>query len=216
VEVAEDGREIWLRGKGADEAVAARLLALPASGRYEWVAPDRLRRWDERIPARRLPDLQWQPLLAWVRVALPAAALPGDAAEAVALRLVRSGVERDPDVLLTGLEAFQGFAAQAAQVRLERLRFAATAEGRVLVAGTPLPPLPGLRFVVHAGVAVPAGFAWEPAVAAAVLARRFGAGPETLVLWNQDGTVSRLHREQLMPATRSAVRATWHAFQERA
>ena len=93
-------------------------------------------------------------------------------------------------------------------MRIERLRFAVTADGRVLVQGTPLPPIPGSRFVLHQGVAVPAGFAWHPAVGADVLSRRLGVSGDALVLWNVDETMTRLHTEQLIPATRSAVRAT--------
>lgn len=208
VEVAESALELWLRGQPAEVSFAARLLALPAMGRYERLPPDRLRRLDERIPSRQLPSLSWQPLSTWLRAELPAAALPGNEPAVVELRLVRSAGEREPELLLTGLAEFQRFVEQAAWVRLERWRFAADASGRVLVRGTPLPPLPGKRFALNEGVAVPAGFGWSPAVSAGVVARRLGASDEALVLWNEDGTLSRLHREQFVPVTRSAVAAT--------
>lgn len=211
LEVAVDAREVWLRGQSADDPLASRLLALPATGRYEWQAPDQLRELDKRIPSHRLPGLSWQPLDVWLQVELPAAALPANEPEAVALRLVRSGDERIPDLLLTRLDEFQRFAAQAASVRLERLRFAASADGRVLVHGTPLPPLPGQRFVSHGGVAVPAGYAWQPAVSTEVLGHRLGASGEALVLWHENGTFTRLHGEQFVAATRSAVLATAQA-----
>jgi hypothetical protein len=125
---------------------------------------------------------------------------------------VRSGEEREPSLLLTNLEEFNGFAVTAAQVRLERLQFAADDQGRVLVRGEPLPPLPGRRFVLHGSVAVPAGLAWHPAVSAEVLARRFGVSVDALVVWNEDGTITRLHAEQFVPATRSAARMTAQAL----
>jgi hypothetical protein len=78
----------------------------------------------------------------------------------------------------------------------------------VLVKGTPLPPLPGQRFVLYQGVAVPAGFAWQPAVSAEVVIQRFNVSGDALVLWNADDTITRLHQEQLIPVTRSAVRKT--------
>jgi len=187
---------------------------LPATGRFEWLSPDKLRPLENRIPSQRLPVLGWQRLDAWLRVEFPAAALPGNQPETVALRLVRSGDERNPDLLLTRLDTFQQFAAQAALVRLVRLRFAAAADGRVLVHGTPLPPLPGQRFVLRSGVAVPVGYGWEPAVSAEVLAHRLGASDEAPVLWNEDGTITRLHSEQFIPATRSAVLATARAIRE--
>jgi len=214
--VAVGGREVWLRGQPDDERLAARLLALPATGRFEWQPPDRLRPIEKRIPSHRLPALSWQRLDAWLQVEFPAAALPGNPPATVGLRLVRSGDERNADLLLTQVEAFRQFAAQAALVRLERLRFAAAADGRVLVQGTPLPSLPGQRYVSCGGVAVPAGYAWQPAVSAEVLAHRLGASDEAPVLWNEDGSITRFHSEHFVAATRSAVLATAQAIGESA
>lgn len=214
IEVAEVEPELWLRGQPADEALAAKLSALPARARYELLATNQLRQVGHRVPSARLPDLRWQPLNTWLRVGMPVAALPAREPSPISLELVRSGNEREPELLLTTLESFQHFATQAAQVRLDRLQFAATTDGRILVRGTPLPPLPGRRFVLHQGMAVPAGFAWQPAVSAEVVARRFGATGDSLVLWNEDGTITPLHSEQFVPATRSAVRATVQAVAE--
>ena len=208
VEVAEAGDNIWIRGKPADESFDITLSSLPARVRFEWLASNALRRVDQRVPCGRLPDLRWQPLSNWLQVTLPSAALPGNEPKPTALQLVRSTDEREPELLLTSLDDLKRFVMQAAQVRLERLQFAAAANGRVLVRGKPLPPLPGRRFTLHQGVAVPAGFVWQPAVSAEVLARRFGVSGDALILWNEDGTVVRLHGEQFVPASRSAVHAT--------
>jgi hypothetical protein len=128
------------------------------------------------------------------------------------LRLVRSTAEDEPALLLTSIEDLTGFADGAAKVRLDRLVLAANEDGAVIVRGMPLPPLPGRRFVLHGSVAIPAGFAWDPPVSSEVLARRFGGSGEELVLWTEDGTIQRLHREQFVPASRSAIRATAQAL----
>ncbi|MFO1513670.1 MAG: hypothetical protein U1F83_12255 [Verrucomicrobiota bacterium] len=127
------------------------------------------------------------------------------------LRLVRSGEECESELLLTTLAEFKPFAMYCAGA--PGLQFAVQA---LLVRGTPLPPLPGgRRFALHQGVAaVPAGFAWRPTVSAEVLARRFGVTGDALVLWNEDGTITRLHGEQFVPATRGAARATEQALME--
>ena len=214
LEVAESGQDVWLRGQRGDESLDAKLSALPARGRYELLAENHLRQIDRRVPSARLPNLRWQPLEAWLQVELPVAAFPANEPASVPLRLVRSTDERNPELLFTRFAEFKRFAEQGAQVRLDRLQFAADAGGRVLVRGRPLPPLPGCRFILHGGVAVPAGFAWQPAVSAEVLTRRFGVSGDALVLWNEDGTITRLHGEQFVPATRSAVRATGQALAE--
>jgi hypothetical protein len=216
VEVAEDGAVVWLRGKPADERVAAKLSGLPARARFEWLASGQLRRIDERIPNAQLPSVQWQSLSSWLQVKLPDSAFPAELPRAVSLRLVRSTSEREPELLLTSLEELTRFAAMAPQMRLARLQFAANAGGAVLVRGQPLPPLPGDRFVVYSGVAVPTGFTWKPEVGADVLARRLGASGDGLVLWNADGSITRLHSEQFVPLSRSALRATQLALTQSA
>ncbi|HEX5219616.1 MAG TPA: hypothetical protein VFZ59_08615 [Verrucomicrobiae bacterium] len=208
VEVAEAGNDLWIRGKPTDEALDVALSSLPAVARHEWLAANALRRVDQRVPCGTLPQLRWQPLNSWLQAGLPPAALPGNEPKPTALRLERSFDEREPELLLTTLGSFKGFVMSAAQVRLDRLQFAAAADGRLLVRGKPLPPLPGRRFALYQGVAVPAGFTWKPAVSEDVLACRFGVTGDALMLWNEDGTVVRLHGEQFVPASRSAVRAT--------
>jgi hypothetical protein len=111
-------------------------------------------------------------------------------------------------LLLTSLETFKQHVLTAAQVRLGRLQFAADGQGNLLVRGKPLPPLPGQRYVLHQGVAVRAGFTWEPMVGAEVLARAFGVSGDSIVLWQEDDSLTRLHGEQFIPVTRSAVLAT--------
>lgn len=212
IEVGEDGAKIWLRGKRGDEKLDIKLSALPAGARYEWLDSNQLRRIDQRIPGARLPLLQWQPLDAWLQVALPAAAMAAEAPDAVPLRLVRSGCEQEPELLLADLDDLMRFASMAARVRLERLQFAANGHGKALVRGRPLPPVPGQRFVLQGGVAVPVGFSWEPRVASSVLARRFAVAEGALVVWNQDEGITRLHSEQFFPLSRSALRATQQAL----
>ncbi len=213
IEIGEQLNEVWLRGQPGDQQLQARLLCLPAVRRYEWLGDDKLRPVDRRIPAERMPNLRWQSLQAWLQVASPVGALPGNKPRPAALTLARSADEREPELLLTSLAEFREFAANAAEVRLSRLQFSASDRGEVLVRGRPLPPLPGRRFVLHGCVAVPAGFFWTPPVSAEVLARCFAASLDTLVLWNENNTISRLHAEQFVPASRSASQATQKALE---
>jgi hypothetical protein len=208
LEVAEQRDTLWLRGPRGDDPLDLKLAALPAHGRFELIGANRLRRIDQHVPSAELPALSWQPLSAWFRAALPPSMLPGNPPAGVTLRLERSTLEQEPEILLTTLEAWGQFTQQTAQIRLERLQFAADHDRQVIVRGKPLPPLPGKRFVLHGGIAVAAGFHWKPAVSTDVLAQRLGVSGDALVLWNEDETVTRFHTEQFVPATRSAVRAT--------
>jgi hypothetical protein len=211
IEIAEAEDCVWLRGKAA-ESLEQKLAALPALERFEWLSTNKLRRVDQRVPSRHLPETAWKPINAWSQVRLPLAAFPADLPEKIALRLARSGDEQEPSLLLTSIAEWRSFAQTAAAIRLQPLRFAANAAGEILVRGNPLPPLPGRRFILHGRVAVPAGFSWQPAVAMEILERCFNVAGDAMILWHEDNTITRLHSEQFISATRSAVRATAEAM----
>jgi hypothetical protein len=225
IEVAEKEPFIWIRGASNDEKLERLLRALPAVARYEVSSGNRLRNLESRIPSETLPALNWESVSTWLRVQMPASPRPegpltptlspsdgergrDPSLRTVSIRIVRSAEERPIDLLVTNLAEWHEFAINAPEVRLRHLRFAADAAGNIVVRGKPLPPLPGRQFVVNANVAVQAGFTWEPAVSAEVLARRLGLSTDALALLHEDGTFSRIEAEQFVPATRSAVRET--------
>jgi MoxR-vWA-beta-propeller ternary system protein len=212
IEVAETQEGIWVRGKGVDEKASAALQALPAFTRFEWRPDGRLRAVESLIPAQSLPSLEWKPIAQWLRVELPSPAPPGDDPPRTGLCLVRSGGEKPANVLLTHFETWRSFVLQASEIRLRPLRFALSARQEVVVWGEPLPPISGLRFVEQEGIATPAGFSWQPAVSPKVLRQVFQAGEDSLVIWGEDNSCVHLHPEQLVPASRSGVRATADAL----
>jgi hypothetical protein len=132
----------------------------------------------------------------------------------IRLRLARTAREMTPNLLITDFSSWAGFALTAGVIRLSPLRFAVNETGRVLVHGQPLPPLPGRRFVEQNQIAVPAGLTWQPEVSVEVVRRLFHVNNDTLVVWEGDESFIRLHSEQWVPATRSAVRATTEALKD--
>jgi hypothetical protein len=107
----------------------------------------------------------------------------------------------------------ESYVSYAPQIRLERLQFAATADGQVLIRGTPLPPVAGRRYILHEeSVAVPAGYAWAPAVSAKVLKKMFNVGADALILWHENGRITSLPGEQFIPVTRRSMHATRRAI----
>ena len=83
----------------------------------------------------------------------------------------------------------------------------------MIVRGTPLPPLPGERWVECEGIATPAGWRWSPAVEAAIVRAVFGLQPGDLALWQTDGTWQRVRAAEFTAASRAAVRATAEGLQ---
>ena len=208
LEIGEAADSIWLRGPAGEAELELELRKLPAEFRGERLPDGRLRPLESRIPSLVLPALRWEPLRNWLAVELPAANWPGEPGSPVPLRIVHSAEEEPANVLRTDFESWNEFAQAAAEVRLQRLTFAVSTERQVLVRGTPLPPLAGERFVERAGIAVPAGFGWQPAVSVEVVRRVLGMAEGGFVLWERDNTLTRLHPEQFVAATRRAVRET--------
>ncbi len=216
IEVAETPEDVWVRGTAGDEKLSRALRALPALARFEWLPNGRLRSVESRIPSQSLPVLQWAAIAQWLQVHLPFPSLPGHSLERVGLSLVRSPDEKPASVLRTNFKAWYQFALQASEIRLRPLRFALCESGEVVIWGMPLPPISGRRFVEQEGIAVPAGFSWQPAVHPRVLRQVFQAGEDSLVIWDDNNSFIHLHSEQFVPASRSGVRATAEAFKQTA
>lgn len=208
VEIAADATALWLRGQHCDDELATTLRGLPADARYEWLTESgRLRPVGALLAAEKLPALDWQPLRAWLGLAPPAARFPAEQPRPAALQLVRGQTARRANAMLVALESWLAWMRTAPELRLARLRFAASADGRALVLGTPGPSLPGRACVEEAGVVVPAGFTWWPPVSARVVRRALSA-PDDAVIWWDEAGARVLGTELFVAASRASAHAT--------
>ncbi len=207
--VREEGDRLWLQGPSFSSALERRLLALPALERHQITADGNLLPRGTRLHLGALPQEGWMPLDRWLelRPATPSSSTLRQL-EPVRVRVVGSDRETEPSLLLTDMDTWKDYAVRAPAIRLDPLRFAAASDSRVVIQGTPLPAVRGVRYVERDGVAVPCGFRWEPAVAAGVLRTRAGTGPGDLLLLSRDGSMEIIPEEWIIPVTRSAVRIT--------
>ncbi len=159
------------------------------------------------MPLGVVPELRWEPLRAFFQPRLPLAPLPGRSAAPLALRLVRSAAEESCSALLLARAEWLAWCLRAALVRLERLEFAASADGRVYVRGLPLPPLAATAYVERDGLALPAGWRFEPPLAAARVAARLQLAPGEVAVFGPEG-VERIPAEAFVRASRAAARAS--------
>lgn len=208
VQVCEAGDELWLRGDGLDDALELALRKIPGAKRFTTDTRGRLFPPGARLPKGRLPDAGWLPLSQWLAPRPQTAALQGRMPPRIALRLVRSDRERRANVLVTALGAWAEYVRNAPLVRLKPLRFAASADGRVLVRGEPLPPIPGERCVERDGLAVPAGLEWSPPVDPAVLRDVLGLEDGDLALLDAEAGHERVFASDFVQASRESVRLT--------
>jgi len=124
----------------------------------------------------------------------------------VSLCIVAAGAVREPALLESSLSLLAEYVSAAPQWRIERWSFAATAGGRVLVRGLPLPPLPGTQWTTLDGICVPAGFAWSPVVEPAVLRRLLQLDTGEIALLREGGAWDRIAAEAWARCSRSALR----------
>lgn len=208
---ADDAGRLWLRGLPTTGPLPLALGQLPALASYAADAEGRLFPSGKPTPTGRLPQLAWQPLAAFIPLAMPTAALPGQPPAPVAVRLVPSARPQPGTALLTTLATLASYAETAPAVRLAGLRFAVSARGQALLLGTPLPPLPGQEYWASAELLLPAGFDFEVPLVADLLAGQRAATHDVL-LFSPDGQYEVIAAVHLHPVTRSAVRLTASHF----
>jgi len=207
IEVCGLPEAIWIRGPAADEDLDLKLRALPGR-RFTLLSDNQLVAHGATVPLGYGPEGPWIRLRQWLTAVLPQAALSGCVAGTVTLRMVRGGSVAEANLLIALTEHWRGYIDTAPQVRLDGLAFALSDDGRVVVRGQPLPPLPGERFVESHGLAMPAGFTWEPALASEVVRTALRLPAADLAIFHRDGTWDRVRQEDFVRATRSAVRAS--------
>jgi hypothetical protein len=208
IEANEADDHFWLRGDTLDDDLDLKLRKLPGAVRYTVLPDGQLVARGDRVPKGRLPDGEWTPLADWIGLVPQPAALSGESGQRVPLRLVRGDEDQAPTILVTDLAAWQSYVVGAPELRLRPLTFAAAADGRVLVRGHPLPPLPGVRYVEHDRVAIPCGLTFSPPLEPPVLHELLGLASGELALFDADGGFERVHSDQFVRATRSAARFT--------
>lgn len=203
VEVCEAEGHLWVRC-----AASVNTALLPAVMRYTEDAAGRLYRAGNRLPARRLPEGRWVPLVEFLRVRPPAPVLPAQYAAPVSWSLVPSQAYRIPSLLVLPFPAFAEWCLGTVSVRLQGLEFALGDDGMVCVRGQPLPSLPGEAWCLEHGIATPAGWALPTGITAALVAQTLNLEAGEIVLLQPDATADRLPAQAFVKVSRTAVRAS--------
>ena len=208
-EVCEDNQTLWLRlpVEAAESAVT-----LPCLARYRADARQRLIPLHGSLPTGRLPVGPWQSLEVFLTIAPPAVLLPGRQKGNLGITLTRSSCEIEPTALLASLADLAAWADSASRLRLDRLTFAAAADGRVFVRGTPLPSVPGTAWYFQGNLALPAGWEFVPPLRPAWVERVLLPAPGSIGLVDPDGRVELIGQEGFAPLTLAALRRTTAAL----
>jgi len=209
-QVCPPGKSLWGSGLHLDEELRAVLQTLPCAERFVVSENGTITKFGERTPSGMLPDVEWTPLRDFIEPGLPVAGLSLAQIPRVPITLVRATGQQllEPAALLVSANVAAEWAATAPQVRLDPLIFAASSDGQILFKGEPLPSLPGTRLTDQAGVLVPAGWTWSPAIDTSSLREALEVDPEELVLLTPDGEAQRISQRDFVQASRIALRVT--------
>ncbi len=208
-EICEENQALWLR---LPEEAVARAAALPSLARYRVDVRQRLIPLLGSLPTGLLPLGPWQSLEDFLTIAAPPAVLPGRQQGKLEITLTRSSCETEPTALLARLEDLTAWADKASRLRLGRLSFAAAADGRVFVRGTPLPSVPGIPWYFQGNLALPAGWEFALPLRPAWVERALLPAPGSIALVDPDGCMEIIGQEGFAPLTLAALRRTTAAL----
>ena len=207
IDVCDCGALVWLRSNEALPALQHVLAALPNAERFDVASDGTVLPEGCQVPVARLPKGPWITLAAAITIEPQVALLPACTPPQVDMRVERSTVEREPNMLLATVEAWRDFALTASIHRLKPLKFAlAVREACVLVWGIPVPSIPGARIAERSGVAVPCGFELRPINDPDVVRAVLNLADGDVALFRIDGSFEHIEAHHFVPATRSAVR----------
>lgn len=206
IELLEEEGGFWLRGRHAEGTLLHALRSLPGARLFHACPDERLREEHHRLSNRTTPHGDWVPLSRWATPAPPPVLAIRPAVPRTRLRLVPDDLPRETRALLTTFDLWSAYGEQAALCRLESLEFAVSSEDRVLVRGSPVPPLPGTYLTENGGVLFPLGTTWYPRLDPRLVRDLVDAAGDDLILITSDG-VELLEARHRVAATRASIRA---------
>lgn len=195
----------WLRVPAGDDEDFRKL---PLLGRWTGLPGGKIIREGRQVPEAILPSEGWQALDGFFPLAPPPRGIPGMPPAAVGFHLEKDDADLPAGALLCDWEAFATWAETCFAPRLEKLRFACSGDGRAFVTGHPLPPLRGDSFHALGRLWLPAGYRLPDHAWPELLEELLGLGKNRIAILHPDGSHEEMDEENLIPASRAAVRAS--------
>jgi hypothetical protein len=199
---------IWVRGIFAAGDADKKIRQLPAIRSFTLDEQESLFPVGSLTPVGKLREMDWEPLEDFIGLEIPTSAMPGQVTEKYWPGLIASSRVAEGNALLTSLDVWRSYAETAPQARLEKIRFAASANKQVILLGTPLPPVPGKEYWMNNNILLPSGLDFEIPVVSALIAKKFNPANDHILLFDDDGSWDKIAADSFVPVTRSAVRLT--------
>lgn len=208
VQIALENEVIWLKGFTDEQAVSSEIQQLPNFLLYE-LREGHLFRKDALVPSKKVRTaLLWTPINKALKLTFP---LSNNnffgIDEKIEIRLRPSEEEQPATALLSSIAEIKDTITALPKFKLEKLDWIVIND-KALFLGTPLLSFPGKTYWSKDGHLLPAGFDFEFKNLSSLSQRKYNASQDQWLLWNEDGSVLHLNKEDFRKLSVSSFRLT--------
>lgn len=208
IHIASDGEVIWLKGFTDEQAVSPEIQQLPNVLLYE-LRNGLLFRLNALVPTKKMRTaLLWTVIDKALKLHFPISNNNFFGIdEKIEVRLKPSEEEQPATALLCVISEIKDSIIALPKFKLENLNWIVINE-HALFMGKPLLSFRGKTYWSKDGHLLPTGFDFEFKNMSSLLQRKYNATQEQWLLWNEDGTVLHINKEDFRKLSVSSFRLT--------
>ena len=208
VQIAIDEEIIWLKGFTDEQAASSEIQQLPNFILYE-LRDGLLFRKDALVPSKKMRTaLLWTPIDKALKLTFPISNNNFFGIdEKIDVKLKPSEEEQPAMALLCSISEIKEVIITTSKFKLENLNWIIIND-KALFLGTPLLSFPGKTFWSKDGHLLPTGFDFEFENLSSLLQRKYNANQDQWLLWNENGTVLPINKEDFRKLSVSSFRLT--------
>jgi len=208
VQIAIDEEVIWLKGFTDEQAASSEIQQLPNFILYE-LRDGLLFRKNALVPSKKMRTaLLWTPIDKALKLTFPISNNNFFGIdEKVEIKLKLSEEEQPAMALLCAISEIKEVIITTPKFKLEKLDWIVIND-KALFMGTPLLGFPGKTFWLKDDHLLPTGFDFEFKNLSSLLQRKYNANQDQWLLWNENGTVLPINKEDYRKLSVSSFRLT--------
>lgn len=208
VQIALEEDVVWLKGFTNEQAVSSEIQQLPNFLLYE-LRDGLLFRKEALVPSKKMRTaLLWTPIDKALRLAFPSFnhnffGIDGK----IEIKLKPSEEEHSATALLCSIKEIREAIIALPKFKLEKIDWMVINDNALFI-GNPLLSFPGKTFWSKDEHLLPTGYDFEFKNMSSLLQRKYNAGRDQWLLWNENGNVLYLNKEDFRKLSVSSFRLT--------
>ena len=208
VQIAMDEEIIWLKGFTDEQAASSEIQQLPNFILYE-LRDGLLFRKEALVPSKKMRTaLLWNPIDKALKLTFPISNNNFFGIdEKIEIKLKPSEEEQPAMALLCSMSDIKEVIVTIPKFKLEKLNWIVIND-KALFMGNPLLSFPGKTFWLKDEHLLPTGFDFEFKNMSSLLQRKYNANQNQWLLWNEDGSVLSINKENFRKLSVSSFRLT--------